>query len=388
VSSPALARRDLVALTLAAAAWGVGTVISKRALDEIPPLTLLPVQLAASLTVLAVLMRRRGLPLRGSPAILGRLGVLNPGLAYALGLLGLGSITASLAVLLWAVEPLMILILAIWLLRERVAPVVGVLSLAAVVGLALLVYEPSTNGQWSGVALTLTGVACCATYTIVTRRWIAASDSTAQVVFAQQAHALVFALIVVAFVGLMGGEVRPTGVSAIGLLSAISSGVLYYAGAYWLYLTALRSAPASMAAISFYLIPLFGVAGGILLLGEGLDPRQWVGAAIVLIAVLVITFRPNASEAVAAAAAPDPATSGSGHQTQPVGAKTNDPSGPVAVRIRSEPPVRLRIGPIDRDRSTGAVARRERDGAAAAGLDARATWGRPFRARLRRLTAG
>jgi drug/metabolite transporter (DMT)-like permease len=301
MTPPALARRDLAALTLAAAAWGLGTVISKRALAEIPPLTLLPIQLAASLAVLALLMRRRGMSLRGSPPILGRLGILNPGLAYALGLLGLGSITASLAVLLWAVEPLMILVLAIWLLRERVAPIVGALSVVAVAGLVLLVYDPGTNGQWGGVALTLAGVACCATYTIVARRWIAASDSTAQVVFAQQAHALVFALIVVALVGVLGGPVRPTGISAIGLLSALASGVLYYAAAYWLYLTALRGAPASLAAISFYLIPVFGVAGGILFLGEGLDARQWVGAAVVLLAVLVITFRPSPHQAAAAA---------------------------------------------------------------------------------------
>ncbi len=290
-----MSRRDLLALTLAAACWGLGTVISKRALDEIPALTLLPIQLAASLVVLSSLMRRRGLPLRGSPAILGRLGILNPGLAYALGLLGLGSITASLAVLLWAVEPLLILVLAVWLLHERVAPLVGILSLAAVAGLVLLVYDPGTNGQWGGVALTLAGVACCATYTIIARRWIATSDSTAQVVVAQQAHALAFALVVVVLVGMFGGAVRPTAISPIGLLSAITSGVLYYAAAYWLYLTALRGAPASLAAISFYLIPVFGVAGGILLLGEGLDPRQWLGAAIVLIAVVSVTFRPNAN---------------------------------------------------------------------------------------------
>jgi len=302
VRPPVLARRDLLALTLAAAAWGLGTVISKRALDEMPPLTLLPIQLAASLAVLAVLMRRRGMPLRGSPAILGRLGILNPGIAYALGLLGLGSITASLAVLLGALEPLMILVLAIWLLHERVAPIVGALSLLAVAGLVLLVYDPGTNGQWNGVALTLAGIACCATYTIIARRWIAASDSTAQVVFAQQAHALV----VLALVGVLGGTVRPTAISAIGLLSAVASGILYYAAAYWLYLTALRGAPASLASISFYLIPVFGVAGGILFLGEGLDARQWVGAAIVLLAVLVITFRPNANRASGAIAEPAP----------------------------------------------------------------------------------
>jgi len=54
-------RRSLLALTLAAACWGVGTVVSKRAIEEIPPLTLLPIQLGASLAALALLMRSRGL---------------------------------------------------------------------------------------------------------------------------------------------------------------------------------------------------------------------------------------------------------------------------------------------------------------------------------------
>ena len=46
-------RNNVLALILAAACWGIGTVVSKRAIDEIPPLTLLPIQLAVSLAVLA-----------------------------------------------------------------------------------------------------------------------------------------------------------------------------------------------------------------------------------------------------------------------------------------------------------------------------------------------
>lgn len=87
--SSSIARRDLVLLTLAAACWGLGTVVSKRAVAEFPPLTLLAVQLAASLAVLVVLMRAGRQSLRGSPPILARLGILNPGIAYALGLVGL-----------------------------------------------------------------------------------------------------------------------------------------------------------------------------------------------------------------------------------------------------------------------------------------------------------
>jgi drug/metabolite transporter (DMT)-like permease len=289
-------RRTVVALILAAACWGLGTVISKRATDEIKPLTLLPIQLGSSLLVLGVLMRWRGLPFRDPAAspILARLGILNPGIAYALSLLGLVHITASLSVVLWVLEPLLILGLAALFLRERVEPLVLGLSLVALAGILLVVYEPG-GGSALGVALTVAGVVCCAAYTVITRRWLASADSTAQVVLAQEAYALGFALIVVAAIGLTGGSVWPVGVTPAGWGSAVTSGVLYYALAYWFYLTALREVPAPIAAMSFYLIPVFGVAGGFLLLGERLEPGQWVGVAIVLGAITTIFRRTSAA---------------------------------------------------------------------------------------------
>jgi drug/metabolite transporter (DMT)-like permease len=53
--------RYSLSLVGAAACWGVATVVSKRALDEIPPLTLLPVQLAVSVVVLGAVVRAQGL---------------------------------------------------------------------------------------------------------------------------------------------------------------------------------------------------------------------------------------------------------------------------------------------------------------------------------------
>jgi probable blue pigment (indigoidine) exporter len=292
--------RSVLALILAAAAWGTGTVVSKRAVAEIPPLTLLPIQLAASLVVLLLLVRWRRIPLAdpGASSVLGRLGVLNPGLAYALSLLGLAHITASLSVLLWALEPILILVLAAWFLRERVGPVILVLSAVAVAGMLLVAYQPGTAGNALGVALTIAGILCCAVYTIVTRRWIGTSDSTAPVVAAQQAHALAFAVVVLAILWMAGGAVRPEAVSSVGWASAIGSGVLYYGLAYWLYLSALRNVPASFAAASFYLVPVFGVASSFLLLDERLDPGQWVGVAIVSAAVIGILRRTEPSGAV------------------------------------------------------------------------------------------
>jgi drug/metabolite transporter (DMT)-like permease len=90
---------------------------------------------------------------------------------------------------------------------------------------------------------------------------------------------------------LVGGSVLPADVSVAGWASAIGSGVLYYCLAYWLYLFGLRSVPASVAALSFYLIPLFGVVGGIAFLGERFEPIQWIGVVVVLVAIAAILWR-------------------------------------------------------------------------------------------------
>ena len=298
-SAGVLDRRDIAALVGAAVCWGLGTVVSKAALADFAPVVLLAVQLASSLAVLTVLMGWKGIPLRGDgPALLGRLGLLNPGAAYALGLLGLVSITASVSVLLWALEPMMIMLLAAVVLRERITPSLVLLSIAAVVGIALVVYDAAAIGAEAvGIVLGLAGVACCAAYTVITRRYIPDARETSQVVLSQQAYALGLALALVLVAAVAGGSPMPASVTPPALVSAILSGVLYYAAAYWLYLGALRRVPASIAAGSFYLIPIVGVAAGALVLGERLGPSQWLGALIVLVSVLGILLRSSGAAA-------------------------------------------------------------------------------------------
>lgn len=279
-----------VKLILAAASWGLGTVVSKRAVEEIPPLVLLAVQLVASLAALAVLMRGRRLRLvdPSMPSSLARLGLLNPGAAYALSLLGLTQIAASLSVLLWTAEPILIVALAAVALRERVAPRFLILSGIAALGLVLVVGAPGASRSPAGIALTLAGVLCCAVYSVLTRKLLGHAREMARVVLAQQAHALAVVLPVV-LVTLVAGVVSlPPAISPTAWASAIGSGVLYYAAAYWFYLSALARMPASTASASFYLIPVFGVVAGILLLGESLTALQWVGAGVALLAVAAI----------------------------------------------------------------------------------------------------
>jgi drug/metabolite transporter (DMT)-like permease len=299
MSPSRLARRHILALVLAAACWGVGTALSKQAVAEIPPLTLLIVQLGVSLVFLGAVARRRGDRLPGGPdgRRLAALGLLNPGLAYALSLLGLAQISASLSVLLWALEPVLILVLAVVLLRERPGIVVVTMSALAVTGLALVVYDPAASGALPGIALTIAGVGCCAVYTVATRRWLPGTDSTLGVVVAQQAYALGLAIVLLGAAAVsVGVAVAPTEVTPLGVASTVASGLVYYGLAYAFYLSGLRWVPASVAAMSFYLIPVFGV-GAATLLGDRLAPLQWVGAIVVVLAVSAVTVRSASGQA-------------------------------------------------------------------------------------------
>lgn len=285
-------RRYALALTAAAACWGIATVIAKRALAEIQPLTLLPIQLGASVALLTalLLLQHNRLTWPAELRRLGLLGVLNPGIAYALGLLGLSYITASLSVLLWATEPIMILALASWILGDQITKPVALGACVALAGVLLVVFEPGSHGQAIGIALTLFGVAACAIYTVISRKWMA-SQSTLQIVAMQQASALIFALLLIAGVAVAGGVTPITDISTTAWISAVASGALYYAAAFWLYLTGLRRLPAAVGGLFINLIPVFGIAASYALLGERLTPRQWLGSLLIVATMFVIVGR-------------------------------------------------------------------------------------------------
>jgi probable blue pigment (indigoidine) exporter len=289
-------RTAIAALVAAAACWGIGTVVSKQVVDDVAPLTLLPVQLAVSCAFLLVVALVRREPLTWTPPVrrLAALGVLNPGIAYALGLIGLTTITASMSVLLWALEPVVILLLAAPVLRERIPPALAVTIAVAISGVLLVVYQPGASGNAVGITLTLVSIGFCALYTVLTRR-LMLDDSSLSVVLAQQAAASVFAIALASVVELAGGPGWGlAGLTAGAWVGAGVSGILYYGLGFFFYVAGLRHVPASYAGAFLPLIPVFGIAAGYLV-GERLEPRQWLGAIVIVAATaaLVAGHRAN-----------------------------------------------------------------------------------------------
>lgn len=150
--SPVHDRRFAWFLVAAAASWGFATVVSKSALSAFHPLVLLVVQLTASAAFLGIAVGARRERPANSPTTrkLALLGLLNPGLSYALSVAGLTMISASLSVLLWAAEPLLILLTAAVMLRDRITLPTVTLTLAAAAGVVLIVQHGSSDGLSSG----------------------------------------------------------------------------------------------------------------------------------------------------------------------------------------------------------------------------------------------
>ena len=279
----------------AALSWGLATVMSKSALDHFAPTFLLVVQLAASVVCLWGVIYARKKPTCPiawrTVARFASLGLLEPGLAYLLDLLGLEHTQASTATLILSTESLMIMALSALLFGERLSVRFMLLSIIAVGGLYLALgaslADVSSGALW-GNALIFAGSACAALYVVLSAR-IAADADPITIVAWQQTVALVFALALLPFEWVLRPESLslPT-TSGLWLLAA-ASGLVQYALAFSLYMAALKTIRASLAGSFLNLVPLFGFAGASLFLHEAISWQQLLGAAITVVAVTLIS---------------------------------------------------------------------------------------------------
>lgn len=268
--------------------WGVATVLNKALLATITPAILLFVQLLASVAILwpVCLILRKALPRGKALWIAVALGILNPGISYTFSLLGLERISASVSSLLWATEPFLILLLAWVVLKEPItARVFGVIALGFG-GVAIVsgLFSNRSDGASDvvGMVYLFIAVLLCAIYTVYSRKIGDDVDALALVTVQQTAGlawATVLALLVTdeplleAFIQVPQSE----------LFGAALSGLLYYAAAYWLYLSALGKVSAALAGGSFNVIPVVTIMVAFVFLGERLELVQALGAVLIVL---------------------------------------------------------------------------------------------------------
>ncbi|MBI3429772.1 MAG: DMT family transporter [Actinobacteria bacterium] len=280
-------------LVAAMASWGLGTVLTKIALNDFSSWVLLPFQLISSVVFLGAflfLTRNRKLATRQirSYGKIALLGVLNPGIAYALGLSGLARIPASISVVLWAVEPLLITLIAFVFIRTSVRGEIVLAVILATIGVLLIIGRPSGQSELAGVLLTLSAIAACAGYSIILNL-MNVKEGSLRIVFVQQLAASLFAIALMSFQLILRG-LPAMRLSLWSIGEAVIAGILYYGIAFWMYVSGLRRTTAAKAGTFLTLIPVFGLVFSILILGERINGRQLIGSMVVIGAVISLSI--------------------------------------------------------------------------------------------------
>ncbi|HTP38831.1 MAG TPA: DMT family transporter [Steroidobacteraceae bacterium] len=310
-------RRSSICIAAAFAAtlcWGAGMTLTKLALGYFTPSVLLVVQLLASILFLALLLPVLRIRIASWPRLLrvSGLGLLEPGLAYFLGLEGLQRIGAAEAVVLSSTESILVILLA-WLLAiERPRGIVLGLAVLGAIGATLVAgsHLEQLGGSLSlwGDLLLLGGVLSAAGYVVLSAR-VASSTEPLPSLLGQQGVAVLFAIAM--HLVISGHWPAVSSVPANGWLLAAASGIVQYACAFWLYLWALKGLRAGEAGLYLSLIPVFGLLIAIPVFRERLSALQWTGALLIIGTIFVLTrVHDEHAGHVAAGADDEPAPAG------------------------------------------------------------------------------
>lgn len=290
----------------AAAATGVqvgaAIVASRLAVAEVQPLTLAMLRYAIGFVCLLPFVLKPFWPFARVPRsfsaieirakdvlAMAALGIGQFGLLIALLNYGLQHIGAAAAALIFSLFPLLTLLLAAALGRERVTPALlgGVLLSIAGVALSLAPKLGAPHaGHWWG-ELAVAGAACTgALCSVLYRPYLQRYPTVPVSAFAMLASVAVLALLALGegwpqHVGLIGARAW----WAIGFIG-VSSGVGYFL---WLY--ALKHEPPTRVTVFLALNPVTAALLGWWLLGEAL-PATALGALALIAAGLWLATRP------------------------------------------------------------------------------------------------
>jgi len=280
----------VLAMVGSAACWGGATVMSRDLLEHFSPPGLLLVQLVASVLMLLLL----ALPQRPwrwlSPALARACwtGLLEPGMTYSIGLWGLSLTSAGNASIIGSTEPILIVLLAWLLFGKRPSRRLALCIVIAAAGLVLIASDSGANGEQkslAGDALIVLSTLFAASYVVFSSR-LAAHFPAAVLASSQQIVGLAYAALLYWVADCSGWlECSLTEVSLSLLGYAALSGVVQYALVFWLYLIGLKTLSAGAAALWLTLIPIFGVSGAYLWLGEIPTMPMLLGMALILGAV-------------------------------------------------------------------------------------------------------
>jgi drug/metabolite transporter (DMT)-like permease len=297
-------------LIVLACIWGWSFLFIKVILEGAPPTFLAWGRIALGLAVLVVFLRRagEGPPQRRYWGHLLVLGLTMSVLPFMLIAWGEQHIASALTAVVNACTPLFAAAFAAWLLGERLrlpqlaGLVVGFVGVAVVAGVG--------GGDLAGSSLAgvLAVVAASAGYGFgfaYAHRFTEGLSAMQLSLGQLAAGTLLLAPVAAGDVAAGRVDLQPLGLLCLVLLGGLGTGY-----AYLLNYRTLQEHGATVASLVTYLVPIVGVAAGVLVLGEPFSLRLVAGGLVVVAGVALVQGRllgPRRPEPAAAGRVPDAA---------------------------------------------------------------------------------
>ena len=273
--------------------WGLNWPAVKILLTVIPPFSMRTLGLglgALLLAALALAQRKPLLPPRAAwPGIL--LGGLLTVAAFNLctAFAQLNTSTTRAAVLTFTM-PMMSAVLAWWLLGERPGRRGAWALLLGSVGIAVLavpvLHNLAAGGSARGLVFPLLAALAWAAGTVAAKRWPPVGDR-----IVTTAWQLALGALCAGVAALAAGEPLPAAWPGRVLAALFFHVVIATALAYVLWYRLLAGFSATAATLTTLAVPMVGVLGAMVLVGDRPSPADWLGFALVLAGAALVVLR-------------------------------------------------------------------------------------------------
>ncbi|WP_019961461.1 DMT family transporter [Woodsholea maritima] len=268
----------IVVTLIAPSIWGSSYIIFTQTLPIDHPL--LVAALRALPAGIILMLLGPGLPPRDKLIALMTLGVLNIGLFFGLLFFAASRLPGGLAATLSATQPLIVAFLAWPLLGKAPQPIQIGAGVAGLIGVGLLILDPTAQLDALGMLAALAGAGAMAVGTVLISRWGKLGSP-----MGVAAWQLTFGGILLLPLALVveGMAPVPTALNWVGLSYLVLVGTAF---AYWIFIRGIGKLGPDAAFLGFF-SPLTATLLGAIFLGEWFNGWQWLGIALILAATFV-----------------------------------------------------------------------------------------------------
>lgn len=275
--------RPLLALALLTLIWGFSVPVMKLGLAELPPLALVSLRYVGAAPFFALFLIGRRLPRPRALGAMVVLAALGLGAGQVLQIVGIQRTSAAIATIILATIPIFTVVLAVMRLHQKIRGHHAAGLTVALVGIGLT--TASTSGGATAFTAAALGADVClllSSICIAAYYVLGAELAIGQGVMVVSAWSTIFGALLLSPLAVWEVAQGRVHWSFAGIGTVVYLSLLVTVLGIWIWLHALHSLPARIAASSQYVQPLIGILASAAIFGTPLGGGFALGSALVL----------------------------------------------------------------------------------------------------------